>query len=115
MHQPMDGGVRFLLEENKSLAAGTILASALVAGVIAYLIRRSRLERQYMAQPGALAERALEKAREAVGPERVEAVSSFIAERILPDLKPALLAMLRDMENLTQSYFRRAERAIKAL
>ncbi len=115
MQQPMDGGVRFLLEENRSLAAGTILASALVAGVIAYLIRRGRVEREYVSPPSALAERALEMAREAVGPERVEAVSSFVTERILPDLKPALLAMLRDMENLTESYFRRAERAIKAL
>lgn len=113
MQERSDSGLRFLLEENRSLAAGTILASALAAAVIAYLLRRRRIEEEY--GPAPITERALEAAREAVGPERLEAVGEFFAERVLPELKPALLGMLKDLQQVVDSYFRRAERAIKAM
>jgi hypothetical protein len=58
-------------EENRNVAAGVILASAVAAGVIAYMLRRAREEEQ-VSVPVNAATRAWERAREAAGEERVE-------------------------------------------
>lgn len=112
----MSGGARSdvarLLEENPALATGTILASALAAAAIVYLLRRSRKEAR---APTTAAERAWDRARELVGDERLEAGREFVVERLLPELKPVLLAMLRDFEEVADRWFRQAEQGIKRL
>ena len=94
---------------NRNVAAGTILASALVAGLIAYFIRRRRREDEYSL--GGLSDRAIS----AVGDDRVSAGREFLTERILPEFKPALLAILVELEEVVDQAFRRAERAVKDL
>ncbi|MBI4493144.1 MAG: hypothetical protein HY690_10180 [Chloroflexi bacterium] len=102
-----------LLEENRSFATGTIIASALAAAVIAYMLRRARQEEERM--PAAMATGAWGRARDLVGEERLEAGRDFVMERLLPEFKPTLLAILRDFQDLTEQWFRQTEKAIKRL
>ena len=110
--QTMDGGQGGFWEENRNVAAGVILASAVAAGVIAYMLRRAREEEP---MPAMVASSVTDRARDVVGAERVEAAREFFMERVMPELKPALLAILSDLEEMVDEYFRRAEKAIKRM
>ena len=99
-------------EENRNLAAGIILASAVAAGTIAYMLRRSREEEP---TPASIAGRAWGRARETAGEERVDAAREFVMDKVMPELKPALLAILGELEDAVDEYFRRAEKAIKRM
>lgn len=98
---------------NRNVAAGSILATALVAGAVAYFIRRRRQaeERSLTGITG----RAAEAALSAVGDDRVSAGRDFLTEKILPEFKPALLSILGEIEDLVDQTFRRAERTVKDL
>ncbi|SRR6266516_655770 len=98
---------------NKNMAAGAILASAVAAGVIAYVLRRARQEEEQT--PTGLAGKAFERTRGVVGDDRVEAGREFIVKKVMPEFKPALLAILDELEDVVDSAFRRAEKAIKSL
>ncbi len=95
-------------EDRGGMAAGTILATALVAGVIAFLLRRSREEQEP-------ASRVAKMARGWAGSDNVEAGRDFLADKIVPELKPALLAILSEVEDVVDQAFRRAEKNIKRL
>jgi hypothetical protein len=99
---------------NRNMAAGAILASAVAAGVIAYLLRRARQEEEERT-PAGLAGRAYERTREAVGDDRIEAGRDFLVKKLIPEFKPALLAILEELEDVVDDAFRRAEKAIKKL
>jgi hypothetical protein len=96
-------------EDRGGRAAGTILATAVAAGVIAYLLRRSRAEDE---EP---AGRVASLAKSWAGSDNVEAGRDFLVEKILPELKPALLSALSEIEDVVDQAFRRAERNIKKL
>src|SRR5437868_11768664 len=81
-------------EDRSGRAAGTILATAIAAGVIAYLLRRSRAEEE---EP---ASRVAQLARSFAGSDNVEAGRDFLLEKILPELKPALLSALSEIEDI---------------
>jgi hypothetical protein len=95
-------------EDRGGQAAGTILATALAAGVIAFLLRRSREEEPPASRVSSL-----------VGSwatsDGVEAGRDFLVERVLPELKPALLSVLSELEDVVDQAFRRAEKSIKKL
>src|SRR5438552_1353163 len=95
-------------EDRSGRAAGTILATAIVAGIIAFLVRRSREE----AEP---ASRVAKFAREFAGSDNVEAGRDFLVDKVLPDLKPALLSGLSEIEDIVDQAFRRIEKNIKRL
>ena len=96
-------------EDRGGRAAGTILATAIAAGVIAYLLRRSREEEE---EP---ANRVAKLARNFAGSENVEAGRDFLVDKILPELKPALLSALSEIEDIVDQAFRRIEKNIKKL
>lgn len=96
-------------EDRGSQAAGTILATALAAGVIAFLLRRSH---EQDAEP---ASRVATIARSFAGSDNVEAGRDFFVERVLPELKPSLLSILSELEDVVDQAFRRAEKSIKKL
>ena len=98
----------------RNMAAGAIPASAVPAGVIAYLLRRARQEEEDRS-PSGLAGRALGRTRDAVGDDRIEAGRDFLVKKIVPEFKPALLAILDELEEVIEDAFRRAEKAIKKL
>jgi hypothetical protein len=100
---------------NRGFATAAIVASAVVAGVVAYMIRRSRQEPPEP-EPIAMSGRAWERARDlALNDERAQATRDFLVDKVLPELKPALLGILEEVEDLVDDGFRRAEKAIKSL
>ena len=99
---------------SRNMAAGAILASAVAAGVIAYLLRRARQEEEERTPVG-LAGRAFERTRDAVGEDRVEAGREFLMKKVMPEFKPALLSILEEVEDVVDQAFRRAEKSIKNL
>jgi hypothetical protein len=95
-------------EDNSGRTAGTILATAIAAGVIAFLVRRSREE-----PPPATG--VAKFAREFAGSDNMEAGRDFLMEKVLPELKPALLSALSEIEDVVDQAFRRIEKNIKKL
>ena len=95
-------------EDRGSRAAGTILATAIAAGVIAYLLRRSREEEE----PSS---RVARMARDWAGSDNLEAGRDFLLDKVLPELKPALLSALSEIEDVVDQAFRRFEKNIKKL
>jgi hypothetical protein len=96
-------------EDRGSRAAGTILATAIAAGVIAFLLRRSREEEE---EPTS---RVAALAKNLAGSDNMEAGRDFLVEKILPELKPALLSVLSELEDVVDQAFRRIEKSIKKL
>jgi hypothetical protein len=96
-------------EDRSGRAVGTILATAIAAGVIAYLMRRSREEEE---EP---AGRMAKLARDWAGSDGVEAGRDFVMDKIVPELKPALLSALSEIEDIVDQAFRRIEKNIKKL
>jgi hypothetical protein len=96
-------------EDRSGRAAGTILATAVAAGVVAYLLRRSREEEETPTN------RMTQLARSWAGSDNVEAGRDFLMDRILPELKPALLTALAEIEDIVDQAFRRIEKNIKRL
>ena len=95
-------------EDRSGRAAGTILATAVAAGIIAFLLRRSREEQEP-------ASRVAKIARDWAGSDSVEAGRDFVMDKILPELKPALLSALSEIEDVVDQAFRRIEKNIKKL
>jgi hypothetical protein len=94
-------------EDRSGRAASTVLAAAIAAGIIAYLLRRSREEE---VPPTGIARFA-----NWAGADNVEAGREFLMDRVLPELKPALLSALSEMEDVVDQAFRRIEKNIKKL
>ena len=95
-------------EDRSGRAAGTILATAVAAGIIAFLLRRSRAEEEP-------ASRVARIARDFAGSDSMEAGRDFLMDKILPELKPALLSALSEIEDIVDQAFRRIEKNIKKL
>ena len=95
-------------EDRSGRAVGTILATAVAAGVIAYILRRSREEEEPTS-------RMARMAKDWAGSDGVEAGRDFLVDKILPELKPALLSALSEIEDIVDQLFRRAEKNIKRL
>jgi hypothetical protein len=95
-------------EDRSGRAVGTILATAVAAGVIAFLMRRSRAEEE----PSS---RVAKFAREWASADGVEAGRDFVMDKIIPELKPALLSALSEIEDIVDQAFRRIEKNIKKL
>jgi hypothetical protein len=96
-------------EDRGSRAAGTILATAVAAGVIAFLLRRSR-EQEVMPTS-----RVARLARDWAGPDTLDAGREFFLDKVLPELKPALLSALSEIEDVVDQAFRRIEKNVKNL
>lgn len=95
-------------EDRSGRAAGTILATAVAAGVIAFLLRRSRAEEEPTT-------RVAKFAREFAGSDSVGAGRDFLMDKVLPELKPALLSALSEIEDVVDEAFRRIEKNLKKL
>ena len=96
-------------EDRGGRAVGTVLAAAVAAGVIAYILRRSRAEEE---EP---TNRMTRLARDWASSDSVEAGRDFVMDKIVPELKPALLSGLSELEDIVDQAFRRLERNIKKL
>ena len=95
-------------EDRGGRAIGTIVATAVAAGVIAFLLRRSREEDEPTS-------RVAKMARDWAGAENIEAGRDFLMDKVVPELKPALLSALSEIEDIVDQAFRRIEKNIKKL
>ncbi|MPZ13408.1 MAG: hypothetical protein GEU73_03120 [Chloroflexi bacterium] len=104
-------------EQPIGLPAGAILATAIAAGVVAFMIRRARRASEAPVQgPGDVAEAIRARAREADLPGRTAtATREFMVERVLPEIKPLLLDLVQDARGYTDQGFKRLEKSIKDL
>jgi hypothetical protein len=105
-----------LEEEDGSpaMALAAIVGAARVAGAVAFMVRRR--QEPPPPEPVAMSGRAWERAREmAFSEERAQATRDFLVDKVLPELKPALLGILEEVEDMVDDGFRRAEKAIKSL
>ena len=90
---------------------GVLLGSGLIAGILAYAMSRraAREERPAGAQM------VLERAKDLGDTEAARAGREFIAEKVVPEMKPVLLDLLKDAEEYVDQYFKRAEKAVKSM
>ena len=98
-------------EENRNLAAGVVLASAVAAGVVAYMLRRSHDD----TDASELASEGWERARDLGSVERLDAARELLLARLVPELRPTLLAAVRDLREVVDEYFQRVEKSLKHL
>jgi hypothetical protein len=92
---------------NRGMMAGAIMASAVAAGVVAFLVRRGRQEEEVPPPVAGIAS--------VMGDDRLEAGREFLMNKVMPEFKPAMLAILEEIEEVVETAFRRAEKAIKNL
>src|ERR1051325_10633058 len=101
-------------EGQGGISAGPIIAAAVAAGVAAFLIRRSRQEEPRVDTPAGVAAYAWQRAQDAEFRRKTaEATRDWVADRILPELKPVMLELLKGVEELVDQGFKKAERTIK--
>jgi hypothetical protein len=101
--------------EEPSLPIGAIVGTAVTAGVIAFLIRRNRIENAPPTQAD-VAMSAWDRARASDLPARAGVVTrDFMADRVLPELKPVLLELLHEVKVIVDRGFKNAEKSIKDL
>jgi hypothetical protein len=101
--------------DEPSLPIGAIVGTAVTAGVIAYLIRRSRVDNTPKT-PADIAMNAWDRARTSDLRGRAGIVTrDFMVERVLPEMKPILLELLHDVKGLVDQGFKRTEKALKDL
>ena len=101
-------------EDKSGRAVGTVVATAIAAGVIMYILRRSRAEEEVVVieEPSNQIARL---ARDFASADNIEAGREFVMDKIVPELKPALLSALSEIEDIVDQAFRRLEKNIKKL
>jgi hypothetical protein len=103
-------------EGQGGISAGPIIAAAVAAGVAAFLIRRSRHEEPKIETPSSVAAFAWQRAQDAEFRKKTaEATRDWMLDRILPELKPVMLELLKGVQDLVDQGFKKAEKAIKDL
>ena len=98
-------------------STGSIVAAAVAAGVAAYLIRRSRRsEEPRIETPVQVAAQAWERAQDAdFRRKTAEATRDWVIERVMPELKPIMLDLLKGVKDIVDQGFKKAEKAIRDL
>ncbi len=87
-----------------------LLIGGLFAGILAYTISSRRAARELSTQ-----EMLFERAKEIGGTEMARTGREFVSERVIPEMKPVLIDLLKDAESYVDRYFQRAEKAIKSM
>ncbi len=89
---------------------GMLLVWGLVAGILAYTISSRRAAREATAQ-----QMLVERARELSEADLARAGQQYISKKLIPEVKPVLIDVLKDAESYVDSYFRKAEKAIQEM
>lgn len=93
---------------------GILLGSALIAGLFAYAISRGpimRRRRRALSPP----EQIMERAKYLGDSEAAKAGREFIAEKVVPEMKPVILDLIKEAESYVNRYFDRAEKVVKSM
>ncbi|MGI5836956.1 MAG: hypothetical protein ACOX87_10805 [Chloroflexota bacterium] len=84
---------------------GVLIGSAMIAGIITYIVST----RQHRPKS------VVDKAREIGSAEATRLSREFVSEKVVPEIKPVLLDLVKEAENYVDRYFERAEKAIKSM
>ena len=100
-------------EQTSGVPTGAIVASAIAAGVVAYMVRRAKREPK-IETPVDVAAAAWERVQDPKFRDRTaNATKEFLVERVGHELKPVLLEVLHDVKDYVDQGFKRAEKAIR--
>jgi hypothetical protein len=117
MHQPTETAQQTQWKDydlmSKNMAAGAMLAGVVGTGVLIYFARRGRHKHDRI--PTGLAGKAYMRTRDVVGDDRMEAGRKFFVKTVMPEVKPILLSIMEEIEQIVDDAFKRAEKGIKNL
>jgi len=103
-------------EQGGGIPTGAIVASAIAAGVIAFMLRRARREQSRIETPADVAAAAWERVQDPdFRAKTAGATRDFLVERVGRELKPVLLELLHDVKEYVDQGFKRTEKAIRDL
>jgi len=103
-----------VINETAGIPTGAIVATAIAAGVIAFVLRRGHRDRPRVESPVDVAAAAWERLQDPeLRARTATATREFLAERVGHELKPVLLDLLRDVKSYVDEGFRRAEKAVR--
>jgi hypothetical protein len=102
------------MESYKTPSVTVLLVSGLAAGVLAYAMsRRSHKKSEVLPVSR---EKVVSRARELVGQGELARIGrEYVSDRVVPEMKPILLEVLKDFEDYVERYFDKAEKAIKSM
>lgn len=91
-----------------------LLASGLAAGFLGFMFARRSAEQERMAMSPA---RMMDRVRmgDFGDTELAKMGREFFNERVVPEMKPVMVDLLKEFEGYMDRYFRKAEKAIKAI
>ncbi|MHB0868893.1 MAG: hypothetical protein ACYC5J_05495 [Chloroflexota bacterium] len=99
------------MDGNRFPTIGVLLASGLIAGILAYAMSR-RTARE---EKGFSAQMVMERAKDLGQTEAARFSREFVSERVVPEMKPVLVGLIKDAEDYVDRYFQRAEKAVKSM
>jgi hypothetical protein len=92
-------------ESSTRFTMGAIVASAVVAALVAFFLRRAmRSEEEH-----------IELSQQAIKERATAATGEFVRAYLAPELKPMALTVLRDVREYVDRGFQRAEEKVKDL
>jgi len=100
-------------ESGANYSTGAIVATAVAAGVIAFLVRRSRQQEPPTVKRVRIVKEALEDSD--ARSRTAAATRDYVLDRVLPELKPVLLDLLRDVKKYVDDAFKRLESTVRSM
>jgi len=94
----------------RSTQIGMFVGLAVGAGLLVLILRKLFGSKQTPAEE--ISDRLSEQAMGLFGDEPLAAGRALLSEKVLPEMKPVLRALLREIESSVAQGFKRAERAI---
>ena len=92
---------------------GMFVGLAIGAGLLLFVLRRLFASKPSPTEE--LTDRLTERAVAFFGDEPLSAGRELLSEKVLPEMKPVLRALLKEIESSVSQGFKRAERAIEDL
>jgi hypothetical protein len=106
----------FADEGTTSIPTGAIIATAVGAGLVVFLLRRRAKPEPRIETPSEVAAAAWARFQDPEFRARTAAATrDFLAVRVGREMKPILLDLLKDLKSYVDDGFRRVERTIKDL
>jgi hypothetical protein len=101
------------MESYKTPSVTVLLVSGLAAGVLAYAMSRRSHKREVIPVNR---EKVVARAKDLVSQGDLARLGrEYMSDRVVPEMKPILLEVLKDFEDYVERYFDRAEKAIKSM
>ena len=99
-------------ESPARITAGAIIASAVLAALVAFFLRRALRSQENES----IGDRLMADVTDADLRERaMSATGDFLRSHLAPEMRPMLLTMLQDVRDYVDKGFQRAEESIKGL